>query len=426
VLAAACAWSLALQAGQDWRATALASFDDAWQTISDTFYDPAFGGLDWPGVRASLRPKVESSASQEAARGVIREMLAELHRSHFYLLSSSSSTAADALPGDAVVSIDVRVALPRPGVVITRVTAGSPADRAGLRPGQIILTVDAETARGWIETASGADVGARNLEVWKRAYRALHGQPGTTAQVGIQGVEQPPRTVSVAREPEAGQVVKLGNLPPMHVRVDVREVSTPGARRVGVIGFNLWLPVVGPQVDAAVDRFRQHDGLVIDLRGNPGGLAEMMRGIAGHLVSEPLSIGRMDTRQGQLEFRANPRLSTADGRRVAPFAGPVAILVDELTASASECFAGGLQSLGRARVFGRTSMGQALPAVTKALANGDVLMYAIGDFVTSTGVRLEGRGVVPDEAQALSFEVLAAGRDAPLDAALRWVDAWKR
>jgi carboxyl-terminal processing protease len=124
-----------------------------------------------------------------------------------------------------------------------------------------------------------------------------------------------------------------------------------------------------------------------------------------------------------LEFRANPRRSTSDGRRVEPYAGPLAILVDELTGSASECFAGALQSLGRARLFGTTTMGQALPASTRALANGDVLMYAVGDFVTSNGRRLEGAGVVPDVVAIPSRQSLAEGRDVVRDAALAWIDA---
>ena len=78
-------------------------------------------------------------------------------------------------------------------------------------------------------------------------------------------------------------------------------------------------------------------------------------------------------------------------------AGRVAILVDGMTGSASECFSGGMQSIGRARVFGQTSMGQALPALFDRLPNGDVLIHAWGDFVTGTGVRIEGRGVMPDE-----------------------------
>jgi carboxyl-terminal processing protease len=96
--------------------------------------------------------------------------------------------------------------------------------------------------------------------------------------------------------------------------------------------------------------------------------------------------------------------------------------VDGLTGSASECFTGGLQSLGRVRVFGTTTMGKALPAVTKTLANGDVLMYAIGDFVTSTGVRLEGRGVVPDEIVPITQQRLLNGLDATR-AATAWLDS---
>ena len=209
----------------------------------------------------------------------------------------------------------------------------------------------------------------------------------------------------------------------------MREVATRGRGRVGVIAFGFWMTSINATVDAAVDRFRRSDGLIFDLRGNPGGIALMMSGIAGYVLSTEAVLGRMQTRDTvnpPLTFPANPRLVTADGRRVTPFAGPVAILVDELTASTSECFAGGLQSLGRARIFGRRSAGQALPASTKQLANGDVLMYAIGDFVPSTGARLEGVGVVPDEAQALDQAALAAGRDTPLEAALRWIDGQKR
>ena len=92
-----------------------------------------------------------------------------------------------------------------------------------------------------------------------------------------------------------------------------------------------------------------------------------------------------------------------------------------MTGSASECFAGGLQSLGRARVFGQTSMGQALPALFDRLPNGDVLIHAWGDFVTGTGVRIEGRGVVPDEPVALtradSSPVATRARGA-----LTWID----
>jgi len=148
----------------------------------------------------------------------------------------------------------------------------------------------------------------------------------------------------------------------------------------------------------------------------------MVMGIAGHFTPNRDTLGVMKTKDSELHFNANPRLVNADGQRVEPFAGPVAILVDSMTGSASECFAGGMQSLGRARIFGQTSMGQALPALFDKLPNGDVLIHAWGDFVTGTGVRIEGRGVVPDVPVALTRASLLDGRDATMDAALAWFD----
>jgi len=315
--------SLSAQAAASWRAVAIRSFDEVWQTVADTFYDPSFGGLDWPAVRRELRPRAEAAATAGDVRDVIREMLARLGRSHFVLLSET----------DAAERLD-RTSTPIP----------------------------------------------------------------------------------------SGPALQFGNLPPIAVRTDIREARTPSGLRVGVIGFNFWMTPIADPIEEAVDRFRNADGLVFDLRGNPGGLATMMSGMAGHVIAEPLLLGRMRTRDAELEFRVNPRVTTPDGRRVQPFAGRVALLVDERTASTSECFAGALQDLGRVRVFGRRTMGQALPSLTKRLPTGDVLVYAIGSFLTPSGRFLEGEGVEPDELVSISDGTAPGGEDQVLRAALRWFD----
>lgn len=418
VLLAALAGS-GLAARQEWRAQAVASFDEIWQTIHETYYDPTFGGLDWDAVRAELRPKVQAADSAEAARAVMRDMLTRLHHSHFVLLSSDS--ASEALPGDAMVPIELRAAAP--GLVVTKVTTGSTAEQAGLHAGDVVLGIDGQTVQAWAAELAAHDQRARDLEIWRRAYRALHGDSGSRAALKMRAPNGDERLVTVTRTAEAGQVVKLGNLPPLHVTIDTREVTSPSGRRVAYIGFNYWMPAIDAPISEAIDKYRSDAGLIIDLRGNPGGLAGMMSGVAGQVMNEPTLLGNMQMRGTAPHFSANPRTSTPDGRRVTPFAGPVAVIVDELSASTSECFAGALQSAGRARIFGRQSMGQALPASTRTLTNGDVLMYAVGDFVTSTGHRLEGEGVTPEESQPLSIEALQAGHDLSIQAALRWIDS---
>jgi carboxyl-terminal processing protease len=410
--------SAAPQSG-DWRAPLLASFDDVWQTVHDTFYDPTFGGVNWDAVRGELRPGVERAATPADARRVIDAMIARLGQSHFTILPSVA-TPDDTLPGEATVPVEVRIA--GGDVIITANDADDSVLRAGLHPGQTLLSIDGRPTSALIAEASGVDARAKMFDAWRRIYRALHGQTGSIASLVVRAPDGTTATVPFARVIESGQALTLGNLPMFHIRVATSEATTPAHRRVGVIGFNLWMTPINGPVDAAIDRFRHDAGLVIDVRGNPGGLATMITGIAGHVLDTPVPLAVSHLRGATLEYDANPRVVTADGRRVTPFAGPVAILVDELTGSTSECFAAALQSIGRAHIFGRPTMGQALPAVTKRLPDGDVFMYALGDFVTSTGHKIEGDGVRPDVIVPLSAASLAAGHDATLEAALAWID----
>lgn len=400
-----------------WRNAAVASFDEAWTTIRDSYYDPAFGGLDWDGVRASLRPKVLAAPDAEAARAVIREMLAALKQSHFALLSAAPDVDNPAPSGPLVVPIDVRVI--DGDVVIWKVREESDAARAGLKPGQVVLEIDGEVPADWVRPQPRVDSRVTAWEAWRRVQRALHGT--TNARLRVREGDRE-KVVLVRRALPEGDRVVFGDIPASYVRVSDRVERTPSGHVVGVVAFNIWMASAGPAIEAAIDRHRASHGLVIDLRGNPGGMAAMISGVAGHLTNERQLLGRMKTRDSELVFEANPRIVMPDGRRVTPFAGPVAVLVDELTASASECFAGGLQSLGRARIFGRTSAGQALPASTKRLPNGDLLMYVVGNFVTGTGQRLEGSGVIPEETVPLTPAALLTGRDPDMDAALRWLD----
>jgi carboxyl-terminal processing protease len=192
-------------------------------------------------------------------------------------------------------------------------------------------------------------------------------------------------------------------------------------KTIGVIGFNVWMTAIAHALDEAVDRFRTSGGIVLDLRGNPGGVLTMIMGVSGHFLQAPVNLGVIKTRDSELNLVANPRLVGAAGQPVQPFAGPLAILVDSGSYSASEIFSGGMQSIRRARIFGTRTAGGALPAVLERLPGGDVLQYAIGDFTTATGERIEGRGVVPDTVVPLTRAELAAGRDPVLEAALDWI-----
>ena len=391
------------------------TFDAAWRIVRDTHFDTTFNGVDWDATRTELRPKAEAAKTTAELRNVLSSMLGRLGQSHFAIVPASADATASTAVGEADPGFDVR--LIGDDLVVTRVDPGRGAANAGVRPGWKVLAVAgnpvADALRSLPHTT---DQRLRGLQAWRIAQARLRGGEGSHVELRFDDGTSPEGVkVAVERQREQGVPVKVGSLPQMYVRVTEQSHTTPAGRSAGIIGFNVWMAAVDAPFAKAIDKHRTADGIVLDLRGNPGGLAAMIMGISGHFVSERQVLGVMKTRDNTLEFKANPR--------IAAYAGPVAILVDAMSGSASECFAGGMQSIGRVRVFGQTTMGQALPALFDKLPNGDVMIHAYADFVTGNGTRLEGRGVIPDEPTPLTREDLLAGRDRALEAALAWIDS---
>ena len=245
---------------------------------------------------------------------------------------------------------------------------------------------------------------------------AMHGAPGKTASVQVRDGNENVRTLALARRAPPGEATRLGNLPELIAEFEQRML--PG--RVGYIRLSMFLaPVAQPFTDA-VRGFVRDDarGIIIDLRGNPGGVGGLVMGMGGHFIRDKgKSLGTMKTRESQLEFVANPRGPGA------LFDGPVAILVDSLSFSTSELFASGMQQVRGARLFGQQTGGMALPSIIEVLPNGDKMQFAIADLLTPDGHRIEGSGVAPDVEVPLRKEDLLAGKDAALDAAEDWIAA---
>lgn len=400
---------------------AVETFDAAWSIVRDSHFDETLNGVDWPAVAAELRPRAAGAATPAALRRVLRDMLGRLGQSHFSVIPATPDETSGGRDLTGSPGFDVR--LVGGELLVAHVDPGGGAAAVGVRPGWRIERVADMSVEHLLGTLSDAmEPRLLHVEGWRLAQTRLRGPSGSTVDITFVDDTDRAVPVRVERRPEAGQPVTVGNLPTMFVRVSSRRVPTPAGRAAGVIGFNVWMAAVDRLFQQAMDEHRRDTGIVVDLRGNPGGLAVMLMGLSGHFIDERQTLGVMKTRENELRFVVNPRRVNASGERVAPFGGPVAILIDGLSGSASECFTGGMQSLGRARVFGETSMGQALPALFSRLPNGDVLIHAYADFLTADGTRLEGRGVIPDEIVPVTRADLLAGRDRALDAALAWID----
>ena len=401
---------------------ALETFDAVWTIVRDTHFDRTFNGVDWEAARVEFRPRAAAASSTSELRAVLHAMLGRLGQSHFSVIPGSPGGGDGAPSGAATPGFDIRTV--GRDVLVTTVEAGSGAASAGIRPGWKLTAIGETPVDGLLARLKDTpDERVRNLEAWRSLQARMRGSEGSELALTFEDGTGARVARTIARWQQPGQAVTVGNLPTMYVRVTSQARETPAGRKAGVIGFNVWMAAVDRPFQLAIDEYRDASGIVIDLRGNPGGLAAMMMGLAGHFIADRESLGVMKSRDNELKFTVNPRLVSAKGERVAIFDGPVAILVDGLSASASECFTGGMQSLRRVRVFGERTMGAALPSQFDRLPNGDVFIHATADFVTADGTRLEGRGVVPDETVPLRRSDLLAGRDAPLEAALAWIDA---
>src|SRR5690606_38024486 len=217
-------------------------------------------------------------------------------------------------------------------VVVFRVDEGSPAAEAGIRPGWAVRAVSdldaASVVREARERTRTRPPGFYSAEfaVVRRLSGRLLGEPGTTCRVVFEDGNGRTVELELRRRPWPGQPITLGNLPTFLGRVEAAEVNDDAGLRVGVIRFNVWMAPLAREIDEAVDRFRGADGIILDLRGNPGGLGAMVGGVAGHFLDEPALLGVQHSRGAELRYQANPRRVNGRGERVEPFAGPLAIL----------------------------------------------------------------------------------------------------
>lgn len=402
-------------------------FDSVWSRVAHTYHDPTFGGLDWDAVRTELRPEALHAGTADSLRSVLETMLSRLGDSHFGIIPAS---VADALDPDSIdggegdpgdIGIELRVLDGQ--LVVSRVREGSAAQGAGVRTGWTIRSIGTTPAESML---SVLDVlpGDRRLaqaQVAAAAMRRLSPNVDDSVQVRFGTRGDTVTTVTLVGRPIPGTPVRFGNLPTMFADLRWREIPLASGGCAGYIAFDVWMTAILPAFEQAFLALRHCDGTVLDLRGNPGGVAGMVMGVSGYFFDERVPLGRFITRQGALNLVAMPRRATLDGSPMTPSDGALALLTDGMSMSTSELFAAGLQESGRARVFGDTSGGQALPALMTRLPNQDVLMYAFANLLTPDGVRIEGRGVIPDVPIPLRRLDLLEGRDPALEAALDWI-----
>lgn len=401
------------------------TFELVWGTVKEKHFDERLSGEEWDRIGAKYRRMVDGLESETAFNQLLQRMLEELGQSHFNILvPAGGGEIADQLDDHssslvswAGVGIELRLIDDQP--VILTVTPGSPAARAALRPGYAITQIDGypiNSLSGPIELYDNAN--HRTVQHRFRQIRLLQnlldGRPGSEVRLICLTEDGRPREYRLIRETPRGVIAPaFGNFPPTMISFESRRIGDD----IGYLRFNIFAPAQMENIRRAIREFsdpeRRVAGLIIDLRGNPGGMGAMANGIAGLLTERPGSLGTMNMRTAHTHFAYFPQPNA--------WLGPVVILIDGLSGSTSEILAAGLQENGRARIVGQRSLGAALPSYLVRLPSGRIFQYAIADYVTPKGVLIEGRGVIPDLEVGLDRRLLLEGRDSQIEAATRWL-----
>jgi carboxyl-terminal processing protease len=250
-------------------AATLTAFDQVWQTVNDSFFDPTFGGQSWTAVRDELRPRVDHAASDDEGRKIIREMLARLGQSHFSLIGPSSDPGD--FRGEQTAPIDVRVAAGNAArvaaddaVLVTRVWPAAHEAGVDVKLGDRVMAIDGRDVASFVTSADGTNDRLRAQLLWRRVANALSGPSASRVVVRLRAPGGAERSVTMARVDAPGIPVTLGNLPVQSAYLEAVETHTSSGRRVGIIRFNIWMAPLAEPFAQAIDRFRNADGLIID------------------------------------------------------------------------------------------------------------------------------------------------------------------
>ena len=382
----------------------LASFEAVWSAVHDKHWEEKPAGLDWQVIHQEYRPQVEAAASTEAARAIMRDMIGRLKQTHFAIFPAAVFQALDPSgAGDGWPGFEAHVLNGR--VIVTDAPS-----QTGVKLGWEVLQTNGADFPPLVAKLQ-TDPAIHELQLERAVAARLSGPIGAVRPMVFADAAGARMTRDIKLIPPRGNFAGFGNLPPQPVWFESKMIGN-----TGYIRFNMFLDLVHVMTEFgdAVQKCAHCDGIVIDLRGNPGGIGGMAMGMAGWLVSQPgLRLGTMYMRGATLNFAINPRAEA--------YGGPLAVLVDGGSASTSEIFAGGLKDLGRARVFGTRTAAAALPSVITRLPNGDGFQYAVANYISEGGQALEGNGVIPDVEVKLTRAALLAGHDSVLDAALDWI-----
>ena len=341
---------------------------------------------------------VEPADERKLLRGAIGGMLASLDPHSQYLDKDALAELEQDRLGEYVgIGVEVEVADGR--MQVLGVAEDSPAESAGIEPGDTIVTVNGDAIAG--------------LDAPEVARR-MRGVPGTALSIGLlRAGKGTLHSLDVTRAALRAETVRT-------------RMASPGVAWIRISSFEGRTASDLAAALAALDGQRAPRGIVLDLRNDPGGLVSAAVGVAGAFLPSDTVLfsarGRMPGANSTVTV--NPRYYRAAGEADALAAlpawarsVPLVVLVNGGSASSAELVAGALQDNGRAQIFGTQTFGKGSIQSVFPLSEDSAVKMTVARYFTPKGREIQAHGITPDVTVAAS-----PGKDGMESLALREAD----
>ena len=355
-----------------------ALYDMVWKIVNSKYLDQTNNGQDWARWRNKYDDKIKTP---EDAYVAIDTMIASLNDRYTRFVPPKEFTEEQNMIKGSLFGIGVQIGVRDGKILVISPIEDTPGEKAGLQPEDEILAIDG--------------ISTKDMTVDKAADK-IRGEKGTTVKLLIKRKGVSEKTYSIVRDEIVIKSVSV-KLPENYKLDD----------KIGYIRLSSFMGKnSGNDFEKELVKYKNKEGIIIDLRANSGGLLTNALQIADMFLDNSIIVSTVD-RDGYKD--------TAKSRRNYISDQPLVVLINKGSASASEILSGALKDNQRAILIGENTFGKGLVQEVKSLAPfGSGLNITIQKYLTPNGTDINKKGIAPDIEIKLSEENIKEKDDVQL------------
>ena len=355
-------------------------YDKAWRLIYTKYVDDTQNQQNWERWRHKYDNVIKDEQDAYVAIATMVDSLGDVYTK--FLTPKEYKEESESIQG-SLKGIGVQIGVRDGKLLIIAPLEDTPGERAGLKSEDEILEINGKSTKG-ITVEAAAD--------------AIRGPEGTKVELLVKRKNEEPKLYTIER-----------------ANIELKSVSTK-APKIGKVDDNLGYIRLSSflsrnaasEFQEALNKYRDKDGIIVDLRSNPGGLLTNAIYIADMFLSSKVIVSTVD-KDGYKDTQ-NSLAQVVTNQ-------PVVVLINGGSASASEILSGALKDNKRAIIVGKKSFGKGLVQEINKLPDGSALHITIQKYLTPNGSDINKKGITPDYVVDITEKDIEANKDPQLEKA---------